>query len=368
MSTMQRTSASYALLATVLLFGSAEAQDPRRSRRPLPPVIATEFDPRRDGLPFGNNGDFASPDGNCWGMSLLAIDNYLRRLERGRDGEREVERPFTTEVQERDYFEEMATAAFLQERAERKDGDVDEESRLRDPGPIHDALERIARTGEPEVLSVYDTDGGGHAVVVYGRDAAGNVLMYDPNYPGETLRWPWSPERGFGRHPKHGDPETDMYRKLKGVSAAPYRRHRASNDMRWIRRACTAGEAVCRDRFPKVSSRVTRSRDGERVLVQGKVSGGITRTAAGARVDRPRRVWVVVDGRPVGQADLSADATFTITLPPGSYRPDSRVRVVAATDGGAFAGFGDSTGTPGEARPPGRTPGLAGVIDPGRRR
>lgn len=74
MSSMQP---KFASLAVLLLGSSVDAQD-RTPRRPLPRVIATELDPRRDGLPSGNDGDFASPDGNCWGMSLMAIDDDPR--------------------------------------------------------------------------------------------------------------------------------------------------------------------------------------------------------------------------------------------------------------------------------------------------
>src|SRR5262249_28535501 len=52
---------------------------PRPSSAPPPSVVTTDFDVNRDALAFGNPGDSASPEGNCLGMSLVAIDRFERR-------------------------------------------------------------------------------------------------------------------------------------------------------------------------------------------------------------------------------------------------------------------------------------------------
>src|SRR5687768_600943 len=61
---------SHGLLVIALsLTGVARAQS----------IDVDGFDPRLDGLPFPNKGSFTNPRGNCFGMTLVAIDNYLRR-------------------------------------------------------------------------------------------------------------------------------------------------------------------------------------------------------------------------------------------------------------------------------------------------
>lgn len=335
---MNRTGTT-ALALLLLLAPLAAAQD-----------VVTGFDPKVDGLPFENLGDYASPDGNCWGMSMLAIDAFLRR----RAGEAPAPSGPIARAPQEGHAELQLTASFVQAHAE----EVDERQKdrenprhgLRDPGPLNEALARIARTGEPEVLAIADGSSA-HALVVHGY-RGGALQLYDPNYPGETIAWPFDPRRGLGRHPKARD--DSMYRDVNRVSSTPFRQFESSRDLAWIRAACAAGEGVCTGRFPTIAA--TTRRDGDRVVVEGTVEGGLGVNATGETTHRPRRVWVASDGRPVGGALVGRGGRFRVVLPAGAVRDARSLRLIAATKGGAFAGFRDVPA-------PAETPGAAGTLE-----
>jgi hypothetical protein len=52
-------------------------------------------------------------------------------------------------------------------------------------------------------------------------------------------------------------------------------------------------------------------------------------------------VWVSLDGKPVGMARVNRDGTFRVVLPADRVNGARSVRVVAATQGGSFAGHHD---------------------------
>lgn len=324
-----------AVVAVLALGGPALAYE-------LPPVLMTEFDPRRDGLPFANVGDLARPGGNCWGMSLLAIDNYLRRLDRGREGERApLSGPFTSQPHLADPTQQ-ATAGLLQNTAVDLDGprsDVPVEAGRRlplsDPAPVLEALERIGRTGVPEVLVIRGSEGA-HAVVLYGyRDGA--VRVYDPNFPGEAIAWPFDPATGLGRNPKAD--QYSFYAGLTHASTTPYEAHRTTDAMDRLREACASQDATCTGRYPTISAHLERSAAGD-VVVAGQVAAPADGGA------RPQRVWLAVNGQPIGSAEVSRFGTFSAVVPPGALVADGDnvVRVIGETTTAGwaqFAGFAD---------------------------
>lgn len=326
-----------AVLAVALAGGAVARADEAWS---LPPALLTEFDPRRDGLPFANVGDMASPRGNCWGMSLLAIDNYLRRIERGREGERALPQGELTRSPSRADPTQQATAGLLQATATDLDfrGVPVEAGRrlpLSDPTPVLDALRRIGRTGVPEVL-VMRGEQGAHAVVLYGyRDGA--VRVHDPNFPGETIVWPFDPARGLGRHPKADT--SSFYAGLTHASTTPYEAHRTSDAMDRLREACAAQDAECTGRYASLRATIERTADGA-VAVTGQVE------APPGGGSRPQRVWVAVNGQPIGSAEVSRFGTFRAVVPAEALAADgdNLVRVLAETTTGGqpqFAGFAD---------------------------
>lgn len=320
-------------LAVLLLPGPAPAQDRRPA--PLAPV-RSQFDPRLDGLPFGNFGDYTSADGICFGMSLLAIDNYLRRMAARRAGEPDpAPLPITDSVQQ-GHLEYQRLAALAHAVAARQDdgarSPANPETGPLDPRPMRAALERIRRSGVPEPMGIYKGEDA-HAIVLFGFEE-GRLLIYDPNYPGETIRWPWDPVRGLGPHPKRRD---DAFYRVTGYEVTPWERFRTARELPAIRDACARGLERCVARFPQLRARVEGGEDGPRHVV-GRLEGGLRRDEDGGRVARPRRVWVVVDGKPVAVGPIGRDGTFRVRLP---GPPGGRVQLVAVTQSGALAGLND---------------------------
>lgn len=306
------------LLAVLLLALPVSAQQ----------TVRTGFDPRRDGLPVANLGDYGDSNrGNCYGMSLLAIDTYLRRLGSSAGREHVGRRP------QDGYLREQATAARAQHVT------VPSQARLVDaldavgyPAPINQALARIRRTGEPEVLG-FTGQAGGHAVVLHGYED-GALLIYDPNHPNQTIRWPFDPELGLGPHPLE---ETGpLYREIDQVGSRPPSQLDLRGDLQRVRQECEVGASACTERLLQFSD-VSARDDGRRTLIAGNVSSV---SPAGEVGPPARRVHVVLDGRPTGlMAPVAESGAFRASVPRELLRPGSRVELVAVTEGARFAGF-----------------------------
>ncbi|MBX3469811.1 MAG: hypothetical protein KF878_23295 [Planctomycetes bacterium] len=317
-------------LALLLVAGPSLAQARAQARGR--PSFSTGFDPRADGIPFENRGGYTSPDGNCFGMSLLAIDNFLRR----RAGAPRLPGRIN-QVPVDGHVPEQATVSVLQSRAMERDYDQRASENPRhfpeDTAPMEAALDRIEQGGVPEVL-VFEGQDGAHAVVVYGyRD--GHLLVYDPNFPGEEIRWPYDRERGLGPHPKGA--EDPFYADVQSLSSTPYRNFQTTDDLAWLRDACEREDAACVDHFPRIEAR-TEVKNGQ-VTLRGRLvtpDGGEPEPGS-----RPKRVWVAVDGRPIGFFPVDARGRFSGRLPAEAGRPGARVRLVAATNSDGFAGSVD---------------------------
>ncbi|MBX3468503.1 MAG: hypothetical protein KF878_16645 [Planctomycetes bacterium] len=363
-----RSVAFVAALALALV-APLHAQD----ARPVVAPVRTEFDPRLDGMPFENMGDYASPEGNCFGMSLLAIDNYRRRLRARANGQPDpAPTPITTTPHGN--VEAQILASLVHAVATVQDDGENNPFQQAPPsntGLMREALERMRRTGVPEVLGMYAPDGSAHAVVVFGYED-GALLVYDPNYPGETIRWPWDPVRGFGPHPKRreGGP---LYGPLKQYDVGPIDALRTSRELEALRDACAQGLDRCLRRFHELQGRLS-GRPGARVIT-GRVGEGLRRHEDGSATQRPRRVWAVVDGVPVASGRVQRDGSFRITLP-RTAEGGRRVQLVAVTDKGHLAGANDvDVPDPPAPTPPARpaptasrTRGLAGAVDDARGR
>jgi len=317
------------LLATPLL-----AQEPTR----------TAFDPRLDGMPFENLGDYASPDGNCFGMSLLAVDNFLRRMKARAEGRPDPEPlPITVKAQD-GHLDAQILASLVQAVAGVKDDEDNspvKSVRAADAAPMREAIERMRRTGEPQLMGIYAPSDSAHEIVLFGYEG-GRLLIYDPNYPGETVRWPWDARRGFGPHPKRGD-DADMYGGLKEYDVGPFGVFRTGRELQALRDACSQGLGRCVARFHALRGRL------EGATVVGTVGAGMRRGEDGTRPQRVRRVHVVVDGKPVASGPIKADGTFRISLPRAPR--GGRVEMVAVTEDGLLAGKNEV-----------ETPGLVGVL------
>lgn len=338
----------------------------------LPPVIMTEFDPRRDGMPFGNDGDYTSPDGNCFGMSLLAVDAYLRRLEEGREGER---RPAPTIVRSVDDtnldLRKAAAAAVLQERTDAHEDDDRDNPRVtqrKASEQIIAALKRIAKTGVPEIMGSYaasEASSAGHAFVLFGY-RNGKLQIYDPNFPGETIEWPFDEQKGLARHPRAAE-DDELYGPKALVTSTPADRYLAHGDIGWVTSACSVLAAACTDHFPTITATVEPvkpGKNGARVAIVGRISGGRVKTGDGTPVHRPRRIWVAVNGVRVAAGVLQPDGSFRLIVPSSVLtREVNDIRIVATTSDGALAGFLEQKTGPPPA--PSETRGAAAALSGG---
>jgi hypothetical protein len=360
------TRLAYAALALLLLAPPVAAQD-------LPATITTGFDPRVDGFRFENTGDAAEREGNCWGMSLLSIDAYRRRRAAG--GAATDPGPNFEQFPSQADPVTQATASFLQTDLNRISGTIASGPAPSDPSNLRASLERIQATGEPEVM-LLDGPNGGHAIVLYGyRDGA--LQVYDPNFPGRAIAWPWSPTTGLGPHPlppPPGKTGPNFYDSLTGVGAVPFSAHPMAGAIEAMRAACST-DGKCLDRYAPLSSTASVGPDG--LTVRGQVTrpAGEQGPAGGVRNQArnesdPDLVYLVVNGVPVAAATPNRFGTFTLpTIPPRALRGDGTdvVRLVSVA-GGVFSGFRDvtlpaSASRPAATRPaPAATVGMAGRL------
>jgi hypothetical protein len=331
----------------------------------IPATITTRFDVAKDGLPFINYGDFGGPGGNCLGMSLIAIDNFQRRLAAERAGKPDAPPPPMTDQPETVDVAKQETVSLAQAIASTRDVERAHSpavvTPLSNPANIRAALARMARTGQPQVM-LMTAGNEGHANVLYGYKD-GKLQLYDPNYPGETVEWPFDPVTGLGTHPKaglNGDGTPNFYSQLDSAGANSFSRYRAATALAHVRSVCAAGGAECVARYPTVDA--TAASDGAgRVTVSGTVSGGPAMTD-GTPTIPPSAVWVAVNGNPVGLASLNPNGTFTLTLDASAFQPGTNdLRVVATSDnpnaGPQFAGYVDKN-----VAPIPTTKGLVGVL------
>jgi hypothetical protein len=349
-------------LATALVGAAAIA---RGEELPRPLAVSTGFDVARDGLPFANNGDFASPNGNCWGMSLLAIDNFLRRP---RERAAVTPPPPTASFPHEADPRAQATASLAQAAARERDWRrASDRPPLDRPASVLAALERMRASGVPEVL-VIEGPKYAHAVVVHGyRDGA--LRVYDPNFPGEELAWPWDPVRGFGKHPKAV--KGDFYDTLSGATSIPFDDHTTGKAMAALREACAKQADECVGRYPSLRVELSRTEEDVVVLI-GQAA------PAGPGGEMPTQVWVAIDGVPIGAAEVGRFGTFRAVIPRVALRDVNRIRVIGQvrTTSGTpqFAGFaevdlprpGPRPRPPKPPAQPSRTRGLTGALGGGR--
>jgi hypothetical protein len=308
-----------------------------------PSVVTTGFDPKKDGLPFPNMGDYASPNGNCIGTSIVAIDNFLTRKAREAQG---ISDPaparISTNPEQVDFVEE-ATTSVVQEVAEEKDDTDDKhdtfnpEKPLHDPAPIVAALERIAKTGKPEILNVSSASDG-HATVLFGY-ADGKLQVYDPNYPGKTIEWPFDPKKGLGKNPEASD--DPFYAHLRTVGVTPLSQLHTAAQLAAIRKSVAELAPDVEKRYVKVGVSGVAT-DGTHTRISGRVSGGLKRTFEGDRPPRPSVVWASVGGKPVAHARIAKDGSFHLVLPAAALAGSAAdVHLVAMTGEGLLAGYLD---------------------------
>jgi hypothetical protein len=164
-------------------------------------VTSTGFDPTRDG--FANFGD-----GNCLGAAETAAW-WFDRVKAGQEA-----RPLAEAL-----ADDRARFSGLAKLSEQRF-----QGKLLDhvwPSGRAEGLEtltRLAETGQPQILS-FDTGKGGHSVLAYGFER-GHFLIFDSNFPGETIDYDFDLQHGFGSYRWNGQPVTD-YGSITGVVLEP---------------------------------------------------------------------------------------------------------------------------------------------------
>ncbi len=383
MSQRRKLAVTLLLLATIAGPASVLAdEDLPLPEGKLPASILTDFDVMRDGLSFGNNGHYTEPDGDCFGMSLLAIRLYVQRNEPWRKRERERAHTIVSRVQDPGADVRRAAAAAIVQYQTSKHGDDDRENKpylaLTKVGPhLVAALKRIEKTGVPEILSSED-----HSTVLFGY-RAGKILVYDPNFPGRTIEWPFDERKGLGAHPEapdqdEEDDEDTLYTPRMRVSSTPVDRYLAWKDTDWAREGCDTLAKKCLDYFPTITASVSRV-DGkkDRVVIQGTAKGGLTKSGDGEPAKKPEKIWVIVNGAALGSAVVKKGA-YRIEVAASAFGTGERdLRVVATCENdedGALAGFLETKVTleplaePPAAPTEPKTPGFKGALDEADRR
>ncbi len=325
------------LLALLLVAAAPGAVHAQGQPDPLPSTIWSGFDPRVDGVPFTNLGD-VSTWGNCFAMVMMSVDNFNRRMRRG---EYAGAPTLIGEQPEQGHYLEQSVAGVTQRNSETNGDNVmggaahgNPSVMAEDAGPmLVEALRRIDATGEPEELALETVDQGGHSVNLFGFHK-GHLLIYDPNYPGETIAWPFDPATGkLGRHPKTGD--SPVYQP-DFIGSTPVSKYKVFQDLGRVRAACEAGASECREEaFPEVTASRRTGAQGEE-----SITGRVDYDPSALR-SAPDRVWVAVDGKPVTYGFLDHEGKFDIPLARGALPPGSKVQLVTITKDGLFGGVTD---------------------------
>ncbi|MBN1857236.1 MAG: hypothetical protein JW846_09845 [Dehalococcoidia bacterium] len=158
--------------------------------------IDSHFRPGIDDWQFVNNGSYIAKNGHCAGQCLSALWYFCEQPDgkdltlNGRYDKNGV-KPATPDLWQDDSYGYRLSSAVQGDLA-----DVwlkFENQFFKGLAGADDELAfkafayAIQLTGEPQVIYVYSSAGGGHAMVVY-RVHKDNLYISDPNYPGNTER------------------------------------------------------------------------------------------------------------------------------------------------------------------------------------
>ncbi len=286
--------------------------------------LNTGFDPAIDGVPFVNYGDHDN-DGNCFGMANTAVWFYDER--RRLDAEARAGGDYTSHapgLSEAYDGSEVDLHSWV--RMAQDDGDNNSRRRYQGlwadwTGPDEDGMRREARdlltrmaaTNSPQILSIKDGNSG-HLVVVYGYEN-GHFLIYDPNFPGETMFYAFDGEN-FGDTFTHADGtrvDWGIYDSIDGISSHQVSDAFSNEDMRDLRdRSRTHDE---QERYVTVvTDSVTRNADGT-TTITGRVAGYEDAFEHSDRID----VSLPGTGGLIVRSDIDENGRFSITVGEGWY-------------------------------------------------
>lgn len=298
---------------------------------PPPPATSyrTSFDPKKDGLPFANVGDYASDGGDCFGMSVVALLRYRARTS-------------GAAPRAEDALSQRALAGVVQGRmhAAWQGGFgnrlLERELPPKDPR-AGVAIQRELAKGTP-VVAYLAEGSNAHAVVFYGY-SGGTFQIYDPNHPGEKRTWSWDAKSGFSSWSlDYG------LGRVKGVAVydlADLGTEPALSDLDALRDSCDELDATCAAHYMPVAltvQKTTRADGSIAYVASATVRGGLAQQANGAPVELPSTAVVYVGGRAVETVTLKA-WQFSVTLPSDALADAKEVRLALVGSHGRLAGF-----------------------------
>jgi hypothetical protein len=181
------------------------------SRALLTNDIGTKFQPGKDDWQFTNYGSYIAQGGHCEGQSLTALWYYVTKPDganahlygRYDNNGNQPATPdlwqddslgyrFCSVVQSDIKFGDFANTFWINLGGEAVKKVSGVWKLVGVPGKGDEATWNLfaytmLATHEPQLVAVRSSAGGGHAMIVYGI-SGGNLLVADPNYPGNTER------------------------------------------------------------------------------------------------------------------------------------------------------------------------------------
>ena len=151
--------------------------------------IQTGFKQGRNNWQFTNFGSFISPGGHCAGQSLMAMDFYMRNKGTALFGKYDNynnEYAVNTPLQQDDDRQAYRLCSVAQETMGwvAKANNYWWQAQKVSSGFItyYSFALALRASGEPQLVVIYDSAGGGHAMIIYGK-FADRLYVSDPNYP-----------------------------------------------------------------------------------------------------------------------------------------------------------------------------------------
>lgn len=176
---------------------------------------------------------------------------------------------------------------------------------------------QLLATGEPQIM-IIQSFSAGHALVAYGYHE-GRFLIYDPNYPGETVTYAFDPKAGFGKFERaNGQSLEPVYAAMRfraSLSVSSF-----ASDVDFAKLFDTALEdgargtplhVVVDDPALEAAGTVHLARSSTVLSIRGRVVGGSASLAllygSDKKMAHPRIVLVINYGARVINTDAKLD-------------------------------------------------------------
>ncbi len=283
--------------------------------------VDTGFRPDADGFPYRNGGFDLDVEGWCFGISSLSVwyyethgvngEHLAAALAASRNG------PVTSDAasMEMARLAQDETTATLKAKKSALAHSEFATHRLGDKQAGLALLNALAATHMPQLMFLQTWGQVGHAVVVYGYEK-GHFLIYDSNYPGETLTYGFDLAKGFGTYGRGNGGKLDaVYSQLPFYS--------------WLALSSIGSDADFQKIFDQALAD-TKSLSPIRVLIDAPVvdASGTAHVPADAKT-------LTISGRVEGGEDF-------VRAVMGTDKKTAHPRVLVAIEDGAAAFSSDA--------------------------